>query len=327
MSDFTLPTSFNLIDAVLALIIVLGIFSGFSRGFVAGILQLLTLAASLALAFVGYHFLEELLQANIPTLGIWTAPVSFLATYILAHLLIGAVAGGITNGIPRVVHTNLLNRLLGVMPGFANGLINAMLVSLLLLSAPFMDTVSTMARESRITSRLSAPAEWLEARLSPIFYPAINRTLQALTVPVESKASVKLPYKVADAKVRPDLEAEMLGMVNSERLAQGLQPLQADPEMTEVARAHSRDMFARSYFSHINPEGQEPFDRMRQAKVRYLTAGENLALAQTLASAHQGLMNSPGHRANILRAQYGRVGIGVLDGGRHGLMITQNFRN
>ena len=327
MSELTLPTSFNLIDAVLALIILLGIISGFSRGFVASTLQLLTLAASVALAFVGYHFLEDLLQANVPTLGIWTAPVSFLATYVLAHLLIGAVTSAITNGVPRVVHTNVLNRLLGVMPGFANGLVNAMLVSLLLLSVPFMDAVSTMARESQITTRLAAPAEWLEARLAPIFHPAINRTLQALTVPVESKSSVKLPYKVTDAKVRPDLEAEMLGMVNSERLLIGLQPLQADPELAEVARAHSRDMFARSYFSHVNLEGQEPFDRMRQARVRYLTAGENLALAQTLAGAHQGLMNSPGHRANILRAQYGRLGIGVLDGGRHGLMITQNFRN
>jgi len=43
--------------------------------------------------------------------------------------------------------------------------------------------------------------------------------------------------------------------------------------------------------------------------------------------AHAGLMNSPGHRANILRPQFGRVGIGIMDGGVHGLMVTQNFRN
>ena len=38
-------------------------------------------------------------------------------------------------------------------------------------------------------------------------------------------------------------------------------------------------------------------------------------------------MNSSGHRANILRPQYGRIGISMLDGGRYGLMVTQNFRN
>ena len=42
---------------------------------------------------------------------------------------------------------------------------------------------------------------------------------------------------------------------------------------------------------------------------------------------HTGLMNSPGHRRNILRPQFGRVGIGILDGGRHGIMVTQVFRN
>jgi uncharacterized protein YkwD len=151
--------------------------------------------------------------------------------------------------------------------------------------------------------------------------------MQALTVPPESRETVPLPYKVTAPTVRPELEARMLEMVNAERAAQGIPPLAADPELAEVARAHSRDMFARGYFSHVNPDGQEPFDRMRQANVRFLAAGENLALAQTLPSAHQGLMNSPGHRANILRPQFGRVGIGVLDGGRYGLMVTQKFRN
>jgi uncharacterized protein YkwD len=66
---------------------------------------------------------------------------------------------------------------------------------------------------------------------------------------------------------------------------------------------------------------------MQAGKVSYLLAGENLALAQTVPIAHRGLMNSPGHRANILRPQFGRLGVGVLDGGRFGLMITENFRN
>jgi uncharacterized protein YkwD len=66
---------------------------------------------------------------------------------------------------------------------------------------------------------------------------------------------------------------------------------------------------------------------MRAANVRFLTAGENLALAPTLSVAHTGLMNSPGHRANILRREFGRVGIGVMDGGMRGLMVSQEFRN
>jgi uncharacterized protein YkwD len=86
-------------------------------------------------------------------------------------------------------------------------------------------------------------------------------------------------------------------------------------------------MFARSYFSHISPEGATPFDRIRKAEISFLTAGENLALAQSLHLAHTGLMNSPGHKANILHKSFGRVGIGILDGGIYGIMVTQNFRN
>jgi uncharacterized protein YkwD len=97
--------------------------------------------------------------------------------------------------------------------------------------------------------------------------------------------------------------------------------------MTVVARAHSKDMFAKGFFAHVNVEGKDPFDRMRAGGVKFRTAGENLALARTLQQAHNGLMNSPGHRANILQPRFGRLGIGILDGGIYGLMVTQNFRN
>ena len=119
----------------------------------------------------------------------------------------------------------------------------------------------------------------------------------------------------------------MLDLVNQERAAAGLKPLAADPELTEVARRHSADMFARGYFAHDTPEGRTPFDRMRAANVRFITAGENLALAPTVQVAHNGLMNSPGHRANILRPEFGRLGIGIMDGGMRGLMVSQEFRD
>jgi uncharacterized protein YkwD len=119
----------------------------------------------------------------------------------------------------------------------------------------------------------------------------------------------------------------MLALVNMERKKHGLKSLTGDPEMTTVARKHSKDMFGRGYFSHTSPEGFTPFDRMARDGVTFLTAGENLALAQTLTIAHNGLMKSPGHRANILNPAFGRLGIGILDGGIYGFMVTQNFRN
>ena len=119
----------------------------------------------------------------------------------------------------------------------------------------------------------------------------------------------------------------MLDLVNQERTTRGLKPVKADPQLTEVGRMHSQDMFSRGYFSHYTPEGKDPFDRMKASHVHFLSAGENLALGQTLMICHEGLMNSPGHRANILNPSFGRLGIGILDGGVYGLMISQEFRN
>jgi uncharacterized protein YkwD len=100
-----------------------------------------------------------------------------------------------------------------------------------------------------------------------------------------------------------------------------------DKKLAEVATKHSYDMLQRGYFSHYTPEGKSPFDRMRRDRVRFIVAGENLALAQTLQSAHEGLMESPVHKANILHNSFERAGIGILDAGVHGIIVTQNFRN
>jgi uncharacterized protein YkwD len=100
-----------------------------------------------------------------------------------------------------------------------------------------------------------------------------------------------------------------------------------DEKLTRVAEAHSRDMFARGYFAHNTPEGTDPFKRMSEGGVKYIVAGENLALAPDVLAAHTGLMNSPGHRANILAPEFGKVGIGVIDGGKYGMMFSQEFTN
>ncbi len=317
---------FNLVDLFLVLVIVLGALGGWARGFVFATLDLVTLVASLAVAFAGYNYPAAWLQRVAPQLGVWIAPIAFVGLFLLAQLLLGMVAGALSRLLPRGAHAHVINRFLGLAPGAVNGGIYAVVAAMLMTILP-LGAVNTWARDSILATELSRGAEWAEARLAPIFDPAIRRTMQSLTVEPESRTSIPLRFKVAQPRQRSDLEARMLDLVNRERAKAGLQPVRADPELAEVARAHSRDMFARGYFSHYSPEGQDLGDRLRAGGVRYLRAGENLALAPTLDTAHQGLMNSPGHRANILRPQFGRLGIGVLDGGAHGLMVTQNFRN
>jgi uncharacterized protein YkwD len=66
---------------------------------------------------------------------------------------------------------------------------------------------------------------------------------------------------------------------------------------------------------------------MRAAGIQFVVAGENLAYAPNVDIAQRGLMNSPGHRANILRPEFGHVGIGVIRSAAEGSMFTQDFTN
>ncbi|HVE54455.1 MAG TPA: CvpA family protein [Ramlibacter sp.] len=317
----------NPVDILLVAIVLAGAVAGWARGFLFSALDLLTLAASLAAAFMGWRHASDLVAGIAPALGVWGAPLAFVGIFLLVHLLLGTVVLKLTLRMPRDVHRNFVNRALGVLPGAVNGSIHAVVAAVLLLTLPLGARIGTWSHDSALAPRFAAPAEWVEVQLSPVFQPAAQRTLQALLVQPDSRNSIPLDFRVAQAPARPDLEVRMLELVNAERQSAGLKPVRPDPDLTRVARSHSKDMFARGYFAHVSPDGKDLGDRLEAARVGYLTAGENLALAPTLFSAHTGLMNSPGHRKNILRPQFGRLGIGVLDGGSRGLMVTQAFRN
>ncbi|MDQ3797872.1 MAG: CvpA family protein [Acidobacteriota bacterium] len=320
--------SFNFVDVLLVFFILLSVLYGWQRGFILSLLDLLRWIGSLLAGLYFYQTVARWLGSINDWTEVWNQPLAFILIVVLTSILFHAASRALLGRLPRDIHKRRVNRILGTLPGFVNGLILAAILSSVLFSMPFSDGLQEKTRESATANYLAGYTEELETALSSIFGEAVQQTLnRRTTINPGSNESVELPFKVAETRPRPEIEAQMLEMVNRERVAHGLNPLEADPELTEVARQHSADMFARGYFSHNTPENLDPFDRMRRAGVRFATAGENLALAPTVQIAHNGLMNSPGHRANILRPQFGRVGIGIMDGGRRGLMVTQNFRN
>jgi uncharacterized protein YkwD len=317
----------NWIDAILFLILLLSVISSVQRGFIISMLDLICWAGSLILALFLYDSLSKLFDALFSTLGAWSAPLAFIILLVGSRVILDSLAQKILHGIREQTHTTTINRLFGIIPGVVNGFLWVTVISSLLLLLPINTHASEDGRDSKLTDWTVSNVQWLEDRLAPVFNELFNEVIPKPSAAVGKQTSIDLPFKVAHPKVRNDLEAEMLVMLNQERKKHGLKPLRADPAIAVAARKHSADMLARGYFSHVTPEGIDPFQRIRKEKIVFITAGENLALAQTLAIAHTGLMNSPGHRANILRPAFGRVGIGVLDGGVYGLMITQNFRN
>lgn len=316
----------NWVDFLLIIVVLFAAWIGWQKGFLHACADLFTWIGAMVLAFVCYPLIAEKIEKNSGP-SLWVMPVTFLACLFLFGLLFGWLVRILFRKIHVSVFQSRMNHVLGVIPGLVNGVIWATVLSLFLLTMPFTNTLSETAQKSRIADYLTPPAEWLEDKLSPVFSDVVRKTMTKLTVEPHSEEMVKLGFSTTRVKERPDLEAKMLELVNEERRKEGLTMLVADTAMRRVAIAHSRDMMARGYFSHETPEGLSPFDRMKSAHIKYHVAGENLAIARTLSIAHEGLMNSPGHRANILKPSYGRVGIGIIDGGLHGLMISQEFRN
>lgn len=317
----------NYVDIILLIVMALAIWSGWVKGFILGSIGLMVWIGSLLAGWFLFRYAGDFLKTMFPTLGVWTLPLAFLSIIIIAKILLGLIFNVLLRKTSVESHRNLVNRVLGLIPGAINGIIYATILAALLISVPLVGRLSISTGKSVIANKLAANVGWLDDKLSPIFSDAVNKTLATTAVEPESDATVKLNFTVKDASARPDLEMKMLELVNEERTKRGFKALKWDTALLPVARAHSQDMFAKGYFSHYTLEGKDPFERMKAAGIKYYTAGENLALGPTLNICHTGLMNSPGHRANILNPSYGRVAIGILDGGAYGLMISQEFRN
>ncbi|HUS65642.1 MAG TPA: CAP domain-containing protein [Kofleriaceae bacterium] len=124
-------------------------------------------------------------------------------------------------------------------------------------------------------------------------------------------------------------EATLHRLVNADRARAGLPALAPDARLTQIARAHSADMQAHGFVGHVSPSTGSAADRIRKAAVDAQLIMENVARAYSPSEAERGLMESPGHRANILNREATHVGIGVVAadgvGGVKELLVTQLF--
>ena len=113
-----------------------------------------------------------------------------------------------------------------------------------------------------------------------------------------------------------DIEQQVLDLVNKERAANGLKPLQMDWQVARVAEHKSQDMAAKNYFDHTSPTYGSPFDMLKSYGISYKSAGENIAKGQKSAQeVVTAWMNSSGHRANILNSSYTHMGVGYVSNG------------
>lgn len=132
------------------------------------------------------------------------------------------------------------------------------------------------------------------------------------------------PRAGSQGRCGDDYETLLFRLTNCERRARGLEPLRCDRRLVWTGRAHSDDMRERDYFGHETPEGQRAHHRLTERGINWRAAGENIAIAPTMALAHSSWMQSRGHRNNVLNEQFDHGGIGVVRGER-GYVLTALF--
>ncbi len=315
----------NWIDLVIILLVLYFIVIGYFQGFVKQALDLLGLLASFLFALRFYQAFAGFVISVFSIPQPFHSVIGFFVAWFIFEVIYFISASFIYRRIPEHFKASHLNHYLGAIPALVRGIILTAVFLILILILPIPTSTRNDINNSRIGGEMVRRSAKVESYLENIFSGAINDTIAFFTVKPNSEETIDLGFKATKASVDEKSEEKMLQLINEERKSRGLKSLTMDEKLREVARSHSKDMFEKGYFSHTNLEGKSPFDRMRDANIIFLIAGENLALAPNADIAHNGLMNSPGHRANILTDDFGKVGIGVIDGGIYGKMFSQEF--
>ncbi|UCD84227.1 MAG: hypothetical protein JSU92_13255 [Deltaproteobacteria bacterium] len=138
------------------------------------------------------------------------------------------------------------------------------------------------------------------------------------------------PFKVEMKYTNSEeAEKEMVKLINRDRKRHKLSPLPVLPELSEIARQHSKDMRDNNFFAHYSPRSGTPHDRIARSSIAFSSIKENIAQDYSLKRAEQHLMESPGHRLNIIDPKATHVGVGIVFGqdpsGAQIMHITQNF--
>jgi uncharacterized protein YkwD len=153
---------------------------------------------------------------------------------------------------------------------------------------------------------------------------AILIALTAFPGPVPAAAPVPSQDNAATTFL---IELRIYELLNVEREKRGLSRLELSPDLSGLARDHSRDMAGAGRLSHIASSGRSFGERLTDGGFFFEEAGENVAFSETFVAEfiHKALMDSSDHRGEILRPEYDRVGIGVVQAPGRGYYLTEDF--
>lgn len=315
----------GLFDYVVILTLALYVFEDASFGLLAAGTGFVSTISAFFIGLVLYRPLAEIIVDRFAlTKGIADA-IAFLFITLLSFFLISMILTFIRRRYISIFFPKNVDKIGGAIFGFLSFFFIASFAVALLLSFPIAAVVKDSIRNSISGKYLFSRTQGIEHSVRQIFGGAIDDTINFLTIKPQSNDTIELNFRTTSYTIDHASQGEMLALINKHRTDAGVIQVSLDDKVTNVALAHAKDMLERGYFSHYTKEGLSPFDRMAEAGVNYIFAGENLAAAPDVNIAMDGLMKSEGHRENILSKAFRKVGIGVLDAGIFGKIFVQEF--
>ena len=319
---------FSPIDAAIVLLLAAAIWGGYRSGFIATTYGLATWIVSFAAAVVFQMQAGQLVE-KLGVLPATARPIGFIVVLVVVEGLFSLAGFFALTPVVRAVHRvrsiEVTDRVLGIFPAAARALFVMAIVLAAFVVSPVSSDLKAAVESSRVARGLIDQISALQPTLATLS-GQLGETVPLFVTKLgeDQSESLDLPN---DLQLSPDpvAEKQMFDLVNEERTGVGLRALIWDDRLLPVARQHSEEMFRLKYFAHQSPVNGSPFDRLKAAGITYSRAGENLAYAQSVSVAHRGLMQSQGHRENILRPEFTRIAIGVISAGPYGRMFTQMF--
>ena len=312
----------NWVDLAVAGVVVLTTVMGVREGLAAGVADVLALVAALvaALPVVGVGATVLRRVGFTPEVA---APVALVALLLAWHALFTWLLRWPVRRLEAVVGDHGWHRVAGAVPGAVKGVLFCAALLTLIAVWPHPRLPKSAVERAAVGPPLVGAVQRLYVLLTT-HARGLPSTLGLRILP-DPNQRLDLHFRAERITLQPAAETRLVALINADRTRRGLPGYALDEALRAVARAHSADMLRRGYFGHVDPEGRSHVDRLNAVGVARAASAENVALAPGIAMLHEGLMNSPGHRANILSSEFERIGIGVQYSPLLGYVATQLF--
>jgi len=279
----------NIVDLIIILSLIGYIILGYYQGFIKVLIEIFGFILALMVSFSFYPEAASFLASHFKIQESFANILGFFVIWMFIDGLYLIGAQIVYRHFPTKITESTVNKAGGIAASFIKAFIMIAIIVTLVVSLPVSGPIKTKVLASSIAPFLVSKTQRYEGDIQKLFGRAIKDSLTYFMVKPKENEKIDLKFTQTEVMADRKSEEDMLELLNEERSKNNLKPLSMELQLREVARTHSKDMFAKGYFAHENLEGKTPFDRMEAAGIDYEYAGENLALAPNVEMAHAGL--------------------------------------